>query len=235
MSLNQQESRDSSNPNPVRVMLVHEHRLALWALERLIESTGGEFVVVGRAAGGTEALRLAREARPDLALVGLDTEDPLATLLPKLVKLGRPRVIVLTSLDDDATNDRAMVGGARGVLRRGDPPEMILKAMRKVHEGELWLDRAASGRIFGLLTKIDVPADPIAARIALLTVRERNIIVMLSRLGGARQREVAVLLGLSEHTLRNHLSKIYAKLELSGHFELYLYAKQHGLDRTVPG
>lgn len=233
MSQSKLQSQASSNAKPIRVLLVHDFDLALWALERLVESSGGEFTTVGRTQSGLEALRLAREAHPDLALFGLETEDSLETLVPELVKLGRPRVIVLTTLADDAAADRAVIGGARGLLRRGDSPETILKAMRKVHEGELWLDRATSGRIFGLLTHLDVPADPVAAHIARLTARERNVIVTLSRLGGARQREAATLLGVSEHTLRNHLSKIYAKLELSGHFELYLYAKRHGLDRPV--
>lgn len=222
-------------PHPIRVLLVHDHLLAIWALERLIESTRGEFVVVGRASDGNEALRLARDATTDLVLLCLDSAV-VAGVVMKLVKPGRPHVVLLTTTTGDhAAIDRVLVRGARGLLRRGDSPETILKAMRKVHEGELWLDRATSARIFGLLTKGDVAPDPIAARIARLTVRERNIVVMIAGRGGARHREVAGMLGLSEHTLRNHLSKIYAKLELSGHFELYLYAKRHGLDRLAHG
>jgi len=219
--------------NPARVLLVHEQPLLRWALERLIESAGCEFAVVGSAADAGEALRLAREAHPDLVLLGLEMPGVAEEVLPGLVKLGRPRIIVLTASLDNAASDRAMIDGACGLLRSSDSPDTILKAMRKVHAGELWLDRAASGRVFGALTKSKASPDPIAARIGRLTVRERSIIAMLARLGGARHREIAGLLGVSEHTLRNHLSKIYAKLELGGHFELYLYAKRHGLDRAA--
>jgi len=140
----------------------------------------------------------------------------------------------MADLADEQVSDRAVLGGARGLLRRADPVETIIKAIRKVHSGELWLDRATSGRIFGLLTqKDDTPADPDSTKISTLTRRERNIIVTLARVGSARHRAVAELLGMSEHTLRNHLSKIYGKLDLTGHFELYLYAKRHGLDQAA--
>jgi DNA-binding CsgD family transcriptional regulator len=70
-------------------------------------------------------------------------------------------------------------------------------------------------------------------KIASLTQRERNIIATLASVASARHRKIADVLDMSEHTLRNHLSSIYGKLDLSGHFELYLYAKQHGLDKET--
>jgi two-component system, NarL family, nitrate/nitrite response regulator NarL len=118
-------------------------------------------------------------------------------------------------------------------VHRADSVETIIKAIRKVHAGELWLDRATSGRIFGMLTQDGVPADPDSKKIATLTLRERNIIVTLARVGSARHRTIAEMLGVSEHTLRNHLSKIYGKLDLTSHFDLYLYAKRHGLDQAA--
>ena len=86
-----------------------------------------------------------------------------------------------------------------------------------------------------MLTQDDAPVDPDSAKIASLTLRERNIIVALGRAASARHRVIADLLGMSEHTLRNHLSKIYSKLDVTGHFDLYLYARRHGLDQGVRG
>ena len=229
------QSQDSSLPTstPVRVLLVDDHRLVLWALERLLQSAAGEFIVVGQTSNAGDVLRLARETHPDIVLLGLAVDGAVANLLPRLVKVGRLRVVALAGPVDEQTADHAVLAGARGLVRRGDDADSVLKAMRKVRDGELWLDRATSGRIFGMLTKSESARDSIAERIARLTERERNIIGMVARSGSARHREVAGLLGLSEHTLRNHLSRIYAKLELSGHFELYLYAKRYGLDQAA--
>jgi DNA-binding NarL/FixJ family response regulator len=86
-----------------------------------------------------------------------------------------------------------------------------------------------------MLTQDVVPADPDSNKIESLTLRERNVIVALARAASARHRVIADLLGMSEHTLRNHLSKIYSKLDVTGHFDLYLYARRHGLDQGTGG
>ena len=218
---------------PIRVLVVDDHRLVVWALEKLFATLDSTIVVVGKAASAAEALRLVREKRPDVVLLGLDLGAVSLNLIPKLLRLRELRIVAMTSEADPHVADRAVLSGARGLLRREDSTDAIVKAIRKVHEGELWLDRTTSARIFGLLTQDDAPADPDAAKIASLTRRERNIVVTLAGIASARHKEVANLLGMSEHTLRNHLSKIYGKLEVSGHFELYLYAKRHGLDQIL--
>jgi DNA-binding NarL/FixJ family response regulator len=218
---------------PIRVLLVDDHVLVLWALERLFEIADSGFVSVGKTGSTTEAMRLVRETRPDVVLLGLDLGAASVSLIPKLLKQRQLRIVAMSAEADPHLADRAVLSGARGLLRKEDSTETIVKAIRKVHAGELWLDRATSGRIFGMLTQEDEPADPDAEKIASLTRRERNIVATLAGIASARHKEVASLLGMSEHTLRNHLSKIYGKLELSGHFELYLYAKRHGLDQLV--
>jgi DNA-binding NarL/FixJ family response regulator len=227
--------RDSSvgvlSAEAIRLLLVDDNQLAVWALEQLAESAQSGMVVVGKTDNAGGALQAARQIRPDVVLVGLGLGNPALNLIPKLVKLRHVRVIALAHLADEQISDRAVLGGARGLLHREDSVATIIKAIRKVHGGELWLDRTTTGRIFGLLTQDDAPADPDSAKIASLTLRERNIIITLARAASARHRVIADLLGMSEHTLRNHLSKIYGKLELTGHLELYLYARRHGLDQ----
>lgn len=228
------EGRNSILPFPaaIRLLLVHDNQLVAWALEKLAEVAGGEMTVVGKIDNAGGALLAARQLRPDVALVGLSLGNPALNLIPRLVKLRKLRVIVLAHIHDEQLSDRAVIAGARGLLHQEDSISTIVKAIRKVYDGELWLDRATSGRIFGLLTQDDAPVDQDSAKIASLTLRERNIIVALARAGSARHRVIADLLGMSEHTLRNHLSKIYGKLDLSGHFDLYLYARRHGLDQA---
>ncbi|HET7065592.1 MAG TPA: response regulator transcription factor [Rudaea sp.] len=228
------EGRNSILPSPaeIRLLLVHDNQLVAWALERLAELAGSAMAVVGKIDNAGGALQAARQLRPDVVLVGLSLGTPALNLIPRLVKLRQLRVIVLANVHDEQLSDRAVIGGARGLLHQEDSVSTIVKAIRKVHSGELWLDRATSGRIFGLLTQDDAPVDPDSTKIASLTLRERNIIVALARAASARHRVIADLLGMSEHTLRNHLSKIYSKLDVTGHFELYLYAKRHGLDQA---
>ena len=229
--------RDSILPSAttIRLLLVHDSQLVVWALEKLAESAGSAMLVVGKIDNAGGALQAARQLRPDIVLVGLGLGNPALNLIPRLVKLRRLRVIALAHVHDEQLSDRAVMEGARGLLHREDSVGTIVKAIQKVHAGELWMDRATSGRIFGMLTEDDVPTDPDSAKIASLTLRERNIIVALGRAASARHRVIADLLGMSEHTLRNHLSKIYSKLDLTGHFDLYLYAKRHGLDQAARG
>jgi len=231
------EDRASILPSAttVRLLLVHDNQLVAWALEKLAESTGNGIAVVGKIDNAGGALQAARQLRPDIVLVALGLGNPALNLIPRLVKLRHLRVIALTQVHDEQLSDRAVIGGARGLLCREDSVGTIVKAIHKVHAGELWLDRATSGRIFGMLTQDDAPIDPDSNKIASLTLRERNIIVALGRAASARHRVIADLLGMSEHTLRNHLSKIYSKLDLTGHFDLYLYAKRHGLDQAARG
>jgi two-component system, NarL family, nitrate/nitrite response regulator NarL len=229
------DSQDSSLTMqvPIRVLLVEGCQLVLWAYERLFEADSCGIVIVGKTEDPADALRIALRIQPDIVLLGLDLGSKALSLIPNLVKQPRIRVVVRAATADPDTADRAMLSGARGLLLKEDSVDVIIKAIRKVHAGELWLDRAMGGRIFGLLTRHDVPSDPDTAKIASLTIRERNIVATLAHVGSARHRKVATLLGMSEHTLRNHLSHIYGKLELTGHFELYLYAKRHGLDQSA--
>jgi DNA-binding NarL/FixJ family response regulator len=232
MSNNQDSSLRVPSTAAIRLLLVDDNQLAVWALEKLVESAHNEMIVAGKTDNAGGALQAARQIQADIVLVALGLGTPALNLIPRLVKLRHVRVIALAHLHDEQLSDRAVLGGARGLLHREDSVDAIIKAIRKVHGGELWLDRATSGRIFGMLTQDDAPADPDSDKIATLTLRERNIVVTLARAASARHRVIADLLGMSEHTLRNHLSKIYSKLDLTGHFELYLYARRHGLDQT---
>jgi DNA-binding NarL/FixJ family response regulator len=141
-------------------------------------------------------------------------------------------VLVLTAAEDTAQHRDAMVRGARGVVHKSEPAETILRAIEKVHDGEIWLNRALLGQVLGALTgSKPAPAarDEHSERIESLTPREREIVGAMAAHPGAKQLVVADELGMSEHTLRNHLTAIYAKLGVHGRLELHVYATQHGM------
>jgi two-component system nitrate/nitrite response regulator NarL len=128
--------------------------------------------------------------------------------------------------------DRAILVGARGIVRKSDPPQILLKAIEKVHEGELWIDRCATGRIFLEMArqKAAQGSDPEKTKIATLTSRERQTIAAVASDASAPAKVIARRLCISEHTLRIHLTSIYSKLELSSRLDLYAYATRHHLN-----
>lgn len=218
---------------PIRVMLVDDHQTVLWGLEKLINGEKPRMEVVGKAANSADALRLAGESRPDIVLLDLDLGGESGLdIIPALMKDGHARVMILTGVRDPEAADRAVLNGARGIVRKEDSAEILIRAIEKVHGGEIWLDRAATGRIFVELSRSGAPPpDPEAGKIATLTPKEREIAAAVVKQAGAGNRKIAEILHMSEHTLRNHLSSIYAKLEVANRFELFMYATRHGLDQ----
>jgi DNA-binding NarL/FixJ family response regulator len=160
----------------------------------------------------------------------LDGESGLV-LLPALLKQTQTRVLILTGERQQNVLDQAVQKGARGILRKDASAEHVLKAIEKTHEGELWLDRGTLGRVF---TEFRDPTsarkpDPESLRQASLTARERRIIALVVQSQGASNKSLAQSLFISEHTLRNHLSSVYQKLDVANRLELYVYATRHQL------
>ncbi|HWI81816.1 response regulator transcription factor [Ramlibacter sp.] len=198
-----------------------------WGLERLLESAHPKFEVVGSASRIEEAL-MQLERRPVEVVVlvadGLRTED-MASFCAK----SAAKVLLITGSADHAWVDSAVMAGVRGVIRTGEPPEALLKAIVKVHDGELWIDRGATSRIFMEMARQKAAArdDPERSKIATLTLRERQTIAAVASDAAAPGKVIADRLCISEHTLRNHLTSIYSKLGLSNRLDLYAYATRH--------
>lgn len=219
---------------PIRIMLVDDHQTVLWGLEKLINGESPKMEVVGKATNCADALRLAKESHPDVILLDLDLGDESGLdIIPALLKNGRARVLILTGGRDLEVTDRAVLNGARGIVRKEEPAEILLRAIEKIHSGELWLDRDATGRIFVELSRTGdkAPPDPDATRITTLTPKEREVTAAIVKQAGTGNREIAKILHMSESTLRNHLTSIYAKLEVKNRFELFMYATRHSLDQ----
>jgi DNA-binding NarL/FixJ family response regulator len=127
-----------------------------------------------------------------------------------------------------------MRAGARGVVLKRDAPGTIRKAVRKVKEGELWLDRVTTGLLLKeLLAGAAQPGElPAIGRIANLTERESDIVRALLGEQGANSRELAARLRIGEQTLRNHFCSIYRKLGIPNRVGLVAYATRHRLDST---
>ena len=222
------------NSAPIRVFLIDDHRSILWGLERLIESGKPAMQVVGTATNCADALKLIDKAAPDLILldIGLGTENGVEEI-PTLLARSHAKILVLTGLRDESLHDKAVLAGASGVVEKEAPAETILAAIQKVHEGQLWLDRVATGRIFLEFARENAAqaVDPERAKIASLTDREREIVAIAATHAGFNAKAIAELLFISEHTLRNHLTSIYDKLQVANRLELFAYVHKHGLTK----
>ena len=146
----------------------------------------------------------------------------------------RCRVILITSITDKDLLCHAVHAGARGLVSKEDAPEMLIRAIHKVHSGELWLPRGlmdfALSRALAY-RGVNPSQNPEAARIASLTPREREIVALIA--SGVNRKSAAERLFVSETTIRNHLSSILKKLNLANQFELVFYAQRNGLSSSA--
>jgi two-component system nitrate/nitrite response regulator NarL len=213
---------------PIYVLIIDEHSLVRAGLRLLIE-THSSVKVIGDAAGGGEAVRIAARAQPDVILVNLDMEaESGLDIFPDLLRsAGTAKIIALTGGRDSDVQHEAVRAGARGIVMKDQAVDVLIKAIEKVHAGELWLDRKMTARLVDQLSRPRIDDDPEVAKIATLTAREKEIIAVACQ--GLRNREVAKRLFISEITVRHHLTSIYSKLGLTDRFELALYAFRRGL------
>jgi DNA-binding NarL/FixJ family response regulator len=215
----------------IQVMLIDDHQTMLWGLQRLLEGPHNGMKVVASATTIEAARHELKRCVPDVVLLDLDLNGVCSLeLLPDLLASEGTRVLVFTGSRDDALLDRAIRGGARGLLRKDAPADQVIKAIVKVSPGELWIEHTMMARVLYQLTRPPAPkVDPEAQRLASLTPREHKIIASIVRGNGALNRSLAESLFISEHTLRNHLVSIYKKLGVANRLELYVYAVKHRL------
>ena len=217
---------------PIRVLLVDDHKIILWGLERLIEGEAPYMQVIGKASNKIEVFAFLKFSKPDVVLLDIDLKgENSLDFLEELLQESQARVLVLTSSLDSVVHQRAIINGASGVVLKSESADVILSAIKHVHVGELWYDRAATSR---LLRSLNAPVPTLnkvteLSKIATLTPKERQVISAMALIPGARNKAVADRLCMSEHTLRNHLTGIYAKLDLENRLELCMFAIEYKL------
>lgn len=217
---------------PIRVLIVDDHRCVLWGLGKLIESEKPRMRAVGLAANGAEAIAAASEHQPDVVLLDLNLgDDNGLTVMSELLAACQAKVLILTGAREPELNERAVIAGAKGIVHKDQPAEVILNAIERVHRGEIWLDRATTAKVLANLSGRRPANETDAA--ASLTPAERKIIAAVVEHKGAPIKVIANALCLSAHTVRNHLASIYGKLGVSGRLELFMVAQERGLVRPA--
>ncbi len=220
---------------PIRILLVDDHKSFSEGLAMLINTNKSVMEVVGMANNSKEAIELAARTEPDIILLDVDLGDENGIeFVPELNNKTDAKIIILTGAQNPTLHENAIMRGARGVLLKTDPGQVILKAIERVYDGEMWLNNATLNKVLSQLTARSLNgrkrADPEEEKIAALTARERGIIKAVIKNDFSTNKEVADHLFISDSTLKNHLTTIYSKLEIKNRIELFKYALKHNLD-----
>ena len=203
--------------------------LVCWGLERLVQSAHPRFEVIGTGADVDGSMAQLQRMTPHVVVLAID-QTRVETLAEFCGKT-QAKLLLVTGSTDHSWMDSAVMAGVRGIVRTGEPAEALLKAIEKVDEGELWIDRGATSRIFMEMARHKAAdrSDPDRSKIATLTLRERQTIAAVASDAAAPGKVIADRLCISEHTLRNHLTSIYSKLGVCNRLDLYAFATRHSL------
>jgi DNA-binding NarL/FixJ family response regulator len=206
---------------PISVLIVDDHPVVRRGLRVLLEVQDG-IEVAGEAGDGATALALAAEHAPDVILLDLKLPgmDGIAVLGELRDRDSAARVLVLTSATEPASASLAVRSGAAGVLYKDVDPDALVRAIRSVHDGHMLLAREAAGS----LVRSAGTWGPGAA-LETLTSREREVLAELTK--GRSNREIARALGVSEKTVKAHVSSVLAKLGVQDRTQAALLAVRH--------
>lgn len=207
---------------PISILIVDDHAVVRAGLQALIESEAGTMHVVGEAAGGEQAVRLAALLSPAVVLMDLRLDerdggiDGTEATRRILTETPQTRVVVLTSHSNRSGIQRALEAGALGYVLKAGPPEELFRAIRTVATGGLTLSPEAAA----LFVARDAPADP-------LSDRELEVVRLLAE--GLTNRAIAKALFLTEATVKSHLVRIYRKLDTDSRAATIAEAHRRGL------
>ena len=212
----------------IRVLIVDDHTLFRSGLHALL-NLFPDIKVVGEAASGEEAIVKAEALQPDIILMdiqmpsmpGMNGIEATRRILHTSPNIG---IIMVTMFEDDDSVFSAMRAGARGYILKEADEEEVLRAIRAVARGEAIFSPAIARRLVHFFSKPALVSDPAFPE---LTDREREILDLIAH--GETNAEIAQRLVLSPHTVRNHISNIFSKLQVADRAEAIIRARDAGL------
>jgi DNA-binding NarL/FixJ family response regulator len=211
----------------IRVALVDDQQLFRAGIRMLIASQP-DLEFVGEAGDGRAGVELAAREAPDVVLmdVRMPVLDGIAATEEIVGAADPPKVLVLTTFDLDESVARAIRAGASGFLLKDADPEFLLAAIRTVHAGNSVIAASATTALLDRFTPAPETPD-VPQEFEHLTSREQEIFRLAAR--GASNAEIAAQEYLSEATVKTHISRIFAKLQVRDRVHLVVYAFEHGL------
>ena len=211
----------------IRLLIADDHPAFRRGLRAMLESAE-EFDVVGEAMDGDEAVKLSLELEPDVVLMdlrmpGVNGIEASRRILAESPSTG---ILVLTMFEDDDSVFAAMRAGARGYLLKGSEQEEVLRAIRSISAGEAIFGAEIAERLIGYFSSADV------AVFQELTDREREVLELIAR--GMANQAIANELVVSLKTVRNHVSNVFNKLQVTDRAGAIIKAREAGMGRSGP-
>jgi DNA-binding NarL/FixJ family response regulator len=218
----------------VNLLIAEANELNGQLVETALRARRNHLSIIARATGVNQAIALVKQTQPDVALVSSELQEgPFEgfRLLREIRSLHmKTRGIMLLGSHDPSQVVDAFRFGARGVIFRDEPLETLSKCIQVVHEGQIW----ASSELLGLVMEALGRAMPSDLReskaLDLLSKRETDVVRLVAQ--GLTNKGVSSELGLSEHTVRNYLFRVFDKLGVSTRVELVLYCLQSNVQES---
>ena len=209
--------------SPIKVLIVDDEALIRAGLRALLQAADG-YAVVGEAASGVEAVRQSRRYAPDVVLmdIRMPIMDGLEATRVLAAEAHPPRVLIVTTFDDDEHVFEALRAGASGFIVKDTPPRRLLEAIRVVADGESLLDPNATRRLIGAFVG-GARRDPVDT----LTPRERDVLEQVAL--GRSNSEIAEALFLGVTTVKTHVGRILEKLGARDRVQLVVAAYEAGV------
>jgi DNA-binding NarL/FixJ family response regulator len=214
-----------------RVVVADDQALVRAGLKMVLEAEP-DIEVVGEAADGNEVLDVARRSSPDVVLMdirmpGLDGLEASRRLLAGSTP---PKVLVLTTFDEEDYLYEALRAGTSGFLLKVSPPEQLIAAIRTVAAGNALIDPVVTRRVIEAFGRRATASPPPAAYDE-LTAREREVLTLLAR--GRSNAEIAAQLIVGDATVKTHVARVLMKLGLRDRVQAVVFAYEHGI--VTPG
>lgn len=225
----------ASDHRPIRVLLADDEEMIRHSVRLILRHAEG-IEVVGEATNGEEAVRVAGETRPDVALIDvrMPVLDGLAAIERLLALQPRPQVVMLTTFGDEENVTRALRSGATGFLLKDEGPQELISAIRAAAAGDAVLSPGVTGAVIELMLNGDTgtrraPATgPVPEqRLAALTGRERDVLSLLGR--GLSNAEIGRQLGIGVGTVKTHVSAVLVKTGTDSRVQAAVLAYRTGL------
>lgn len=219
----------------IRLVVVDDQEL-IRAGFRMVLSAQDDMAVVGEAGDGAEALRLLRDVTADVVVmdIRMPVMDGVAATRELCARPGAPRVLALTTFDTDADAFAALQAGASAFLLKNVPPAELLTAIRVVASGDAVVAPRITRRLLDRFAGQLVPAPAGGTtRLATLTEREREVLLLVA--AGLSNAEIGGRLYVAETTIKTHVGRILAKLELRDRVQAVVLAYETGLVRPEQG
>lgn len=217
---------------PIQVLLIGHYGIVHYGLKMLINGQEPKMKIVGSVTSCANAISNLENLSPDIILLDLNLslEKELEAVL-QLITISKAKILILKWLQNSEIYDKAILAGAKGIIEKEATPETILKAIEKVHEGQVWLDQPSIKRLINELSRKNSGKSDIQEknRIDRLTPKEKKILFTMIENTGVPAKVIAAKLYISESTLRNHLTSIYEKLDVNSKLELWSYVHKHKL------